>query len=151
MPELLTADDLLGDLALDLELTPRVDDTKLIADGLFQTIESLFGTPQERRPFSIFARTATGTVVGGVNARIAFGDLHVDQLWCAPHVRGRGCGSLLLRGAEQYGCEQRAERSLLNTFDPGLLDFYAKRGYSVMGVVPDLAARNPVYFLRKPL
>jgi GNAT superfamily N-acetyltransferase len=151
MPELLPDNEHIGDLTLALELAPQAGDSRLIAEGVFQTVASLFGTPQERRPFSIFARTAAGMILGGVNARIAFGDLHVDQLWCAHQIRGHGCGSLLLRRAEQYGREQRADRSLLNTFDPGLLGFYEKRGYSLLGVVPGLAARHPVYFLLKPL
>jgi GNAT superfamily N-acetyltransferase len=151
MAELRSDEGVADGLALSLDLVPTAEDVRLIADGLFETVESLFATPLERRPFSVFVRTPAGAVVGGLNARIAFGDLHVDQLWCARQIRGRGYGSLLLREAEQYGREHKAEQSLLNTFDPGLLDFYGKRGYSLMGVVPGLAARRPVYFLQKPL
>jgi ribosomal protein S18 acetylase RimI-like enzyme len=140
-----------GDLVLSLDLAPSADDMRRIAEGLFETIESLFDTSLVRRPFSVFVRSSNGTLVGGVNARLAFGDLHVDQLWCSREIRGRGFGSRLLEEAEQYGREHRAAHSLLNTFDPALIGFYEKRGYSVMGTIPGLAARRPVYFLKKEL
>jgi GNAT superfamily N-acetyltransferase len=138
-------------LALSFDLEPSAAETRLIAEGLFETIESVLDTPLLRQPFSIFVRAPDGTVRGGVNARLAFGDLHVDQLWCAREIRGRGHGSLLLAEAERYGREQGAAQSLLNTFDASLVGFYEKRGYALMGVVPGLAARRPVYFLGKNL
>jgi GNAT superfamily N-acetyltransferase len=140
-----------GRLVLSFDLEPSAAETRLIAEGLFETIEHVLGTPLLRQPFSIFVRAPGGAVCGGVNARIAFGDLHVDQLWCAREVRGRGYGSLLLAEAERYGRQQRAGQSLLNTFDAALVGFYEKRGYALMGVVPGLAARRPVYFLGKSL
>jgi GNAT superfamily N-acetyltransferase len=139
------------DLVVGLEREPAAADTRLIAEGLYETIEDVLSTPSEREPFSIFVRGPDGAVRGGVNARIAFGDLHVDQIWCAREIRGQGYGSLLLREAEQFGRDRCAGHSLLNTFDASLVSFYEKRGYTVMGVVPNLAARRPVYFMGKVL
>jgi GNAT superfamily N-acetyltransferase len=152
MHQLRTDDVVAGDdLVLSLDLAPAPVDVRRIAEGLFETVESLFATSLLRRPFSVFVRARDGALVGGLNARLAFGDLHVDQLWCAREIRGRGFGSRLLEKAEQYGREHHAAHSLLNTFDPGLIPFYEKRGYSVMGTIPGLAARRPVFFLKKEL
>lgn len=139
------------DYVISLDLSPAPDEARLIAEGLYESVEALFETRRERRPFSVFARTAEGKVVGGVNARLAFGDLHVDQLWCAKRIRRQGFGSRLLQRAEEYGRENGAAASLLNTFDPDLVGFYERRGYHKMGEIPGLAATRPVYFMRKPL
>lgn len=136
---------------IDLEMAPAPEETRLIAEGLYESVEALFDTRRERRPFSVFARSPDGTVVGGVNARLAFGDLHVDQLWCAERIRRRGYGSRLLEYAEAYGRANGAAASLLNTFDPDLVGFYERRGYHRMGEIDGLAAKRPVYFMRKPL
>jgi GNAT superfamily N-acetyltransferase len=136
---------------IDLDMAPTPEEARLIAEGLYESVEALFETRRERRPFSVFARSPDGTVVGGVNARLAFGDLHVDQLWCSERIRRRGYGSRLLVCAEDYGRANGAAASLLNTFDPDLVGFYERRGYHMMGEIAGLAARRPVFFMRKPL
>jgi GNAT superfamily N-acetyltransferase len=141
----------LEELRIGLDLDPPPDEMRLIAEGLYESVEVLFGTSRERRPFSVFVRQGNGTVVGGVNARLAFGDLHVDQLWCAERIRRRGYASRLLACAEEYGRQHGAAAALLNTFDPALVGFYERRGYQLIGEVPGLAATHSVYFLRKEL
>lgn len=139
------------DIRISIDSDPPSADVRRIAEGLFDAAEALLSTGQPRRPFSVFVRAVDGTLLGGLNARLVFGDLHIDQLWCAPSIRGRGIATRLLEQAERLGTENDADAALLNTFDPRLVTFYERRGYEVIGEVAGLAAKRPVYFMRKPL
>ncbi|HSJ07587.1 MAG TPA: GNAT family N-acetyltransferase [Longimicrobiales bacterium] len=150
MSQRLDEDDVLGlDIVLDLE--PAASDVRSVAEGLLEAAENYLATGRARRPFSVFVRSPDGALVGGVNARLAYGDLHIDQLWCARVIRGNGFATRLLERAEVFGRENGASAALLNTFDPELVRFYERRGYRTIGEVAGLAAGQPVYFLRKQL
>lgn len=139
------------DVLITVDVAPPPDDVRRVAEGLFDSAETLLATGRTRRPFSVFVRAADGTLLGGLNARLVFGDLHIDQLWCAPSVRGKGYATQLLAQAEAFGRQHGADMALLNTFDPGLVTFYEHRGYQTIGEVAGLAAKRPVYFMGKSL
>jgi GNAT superfamily N-acetyltransferase len=139
------------DLEVVMDLDPAAADVRRVVEGLFDSVEAVLATGRGRQPFSVFVRAAGGALLGGLNARLVFGDLHIDQLWCAPDIRRKGYGTTLLVHAERFGRQHGAEAALLNTFDPDLVGFYERRGYETIGEVPGLAARRPVFFLRKAL
>lgn len=139
------------EVKITIDVSPSPDDVRRVAEGLFDSAEALLGTGYRRRPFSVFLRGPDGSLLGGLNARLVFGDLHVDQLWCAPDVRGNGHATQLLAQAEAFAREHGAETALLNTFDAGLVTFYERRGYRTIGEVAGLAAKRPVYFMAKTL
>lgn len=139
------------DLRVVLDLEPAASDVRSVAEGLLEAAENYLATGRSRRPFSVFVRAPDGALVGGLNARLAYGDLHIDQLWCAPVIRGNGFATRLLERAEVFGRENGASAALLNTFDPELVRFYERRGYATIGEVAGLAAGQPVFFLRKQL
>lgn len=139
------------DFDLDLAMNPPGDDVQRVEDGLALFTQNLLGRDAGRQAFSVFLRSADGAVAGGANARLLYGDLHVDTLWCAEAVRGQGWGARILDRAEAAGRDRGAGSSLLNTLDPRMVAFYKKRGYDVIGEVPGLFAGETVVFLRKPL
>jgi GNAT superfamily N-acetyltransferase len=145
------AEDRVSDLEIVLDVEPAASDVRSVAEGLLEAAESYLATGRSRRPFSVFVRSSDGALLGGLNARLAYGDLHIDQLWCAPVIRGHGFATRLLDRAEAFGRENGASAALLNTFDPELVRFYERRGYHAIGEVARLAAGQPVFFLRKQL
>ncbi|MFW6079404.1 MAG: GNAT family N-acetyltransferase [Gemmatimonadota bacterium] len=141
----------MDEFTLSLETSPRPEDAAVVADGLRRAIAAELGSDRPARPFSVFLRSADDAVLGGVNGRVAHGELHIDQIWCDESIRGRGHGSRLLARAESFGREFGARAALLNTVMPERVDYYGRRGYELLGEVPGMAGGRPVYFLRKRL
>jgi ribosomal protein S18 acetylase RimI-like enzyme len=135
-------------LSLSLETSPRLDDVRTVAEGLDRSVQLQMGDGVVQR-FSVFLRDRARAVIGGVNGRLAFGNLHVDQLWCDENIRRRGFGSELLARAEAHAHAHGAVASLLNTVDHDLVHFYAKRGYHVIGEIEGLLGGRSVCFMRK--
>jgi GNAT superfamily N-acetyltransferase len=140
----------LSELSVSLETEPQHTDVRTVAQGLERSIQVQLGASKVSR-FSIFVRSAPGDVVGGLNARVAFGNLHVDQVWCDESIRVRGYGSELLERAERFAFEQGATAAVLNTVDPDLVTFYGRRGYRLIGEVDGLLGARSVFFMRKEL
>jgi GNAT superfamily N-acetyltransferase len=55
--------------------------------------------------------------------------LHVDLLWLAPAPRRSGCGSALLRRAEEFAVEHGCDVVYLSTFSFQAPGSYRKQGY----------------------
>jgi GNAT superfamily N-acetyltransferase len=123
---------------------------RTIAEGLERSIQEQLGANTVLR-FSLFVRTASGEVVGGLNARVAFGNLHVDQVWCDESIRVRGYATRLLTRAEKHALENGATAAVLNTLDRDLVTFYGRRGYRLIGEVDGLLGGRSVFFMRKEL
>lgn len=140
----------LPDLDVSLETDPDHEDVRTVAEGLERSIQAQLGANTVLR-FSLFVRTSGGEVVGGLNARIAFGNLHVDQVWCDERIRVRGYATKLLTRAEAYALENGATAAVLNTLDRELVSFYGRRGYRLIGEVEGLLGGRGVYFMRKEL
>ena len=140
----------LAELSVSLESEPHHTDVRTVAEGLERSIQEQLGANTVLR-FSLFVRSARGDVVGGLNARVAFGNLHVDQVWCDESIRVRGYGSTLLARAEQFASEKGATAAVLNTVDRELITFYGRRGYRLIGEVDGLLGGRSVFFMRKEL
>jgi len=140
----------LPDLSIALETDPHHADVRRVSEGLERSIQGQLGASTVLR-FSLFVRTAGGDVVGGLNARIAFGTLHVDQIWCDESIRVRGYATRLLTRAETHARSNGAAAAVLNTLDHDLLTFYRRRGYRLIGEVDGLLGGRTVFFMRKDL
>jgi GNAT superfamily N-acetyltransferase len=116
-------------------------------------LRALRGTPGERElPLHVWALAEDGALAGGLAGHTWTTWLHVTYLWVEGRHRGTGLGSRLLSEAERVAREERAcLRSRLETWDFQAPDFYRKRGYEVVCVIPDYPPGVTEYTLTKRL
>ncbi|GAA2654732.1 N-acetyltransferase [Streptomyces vastus] len=116
-------------------------------------LRALRGTPDERElPLQLWALDERDELAGGLVGHTWATWLHVTYLWVDEPHRGTGLGSHLLSRAEhlartEHGC--RAAR--LETWDFQAPEFYKKRGYEVVCVIPDYPPGVTEYTLTKRL
>ncbi|MFF3613490.1 GNAT family N-acetyltransferase [Streptomyces sp. NPDC002580] len=116
-------------------------------------LRALRGTPGERElPLHVWALAEDGALAGGLAGHTWTTWLHVTYLWVDGRHRGTGLGSRLLSEAERVAREERdCLRSRLETWDFQAPDFYRKRGYEVVCVIPDYPPGVTEYTLTKRL
>lgn len=107
---------------------------------------------EDEVPLQVWAFDADGQLAGGLAGRVWGRWLHVDLLWIDDAHRSAGLGTRLLDEAEERA---RADHGCLNsrleTWDFQAPDFYRKRGYEVVGEVPDYPPGVTEYILVKAL
>jgi GNAT superfamily N-acetyltransferase len=102
-------------------------------------------------PVGFFLRSPRGEWLGGLTGYIWGGWLHVNFLWVSEVLRGRGFGTRLMDAAEAMARERGASASTLETFTFQAPDFYAKRGYVVVGRLDDYPPGHAKLILSKRL
>ena len=102
-------------------------------------------------PLAVFARDASGKIVGGLVGGTWWKWLHVDLLWVEDRFRRRGIGSRLLAAAETEAVRRRCGHSILDTHDFQAPEFYLRHGYQVFGTVADLPAGHSRIYFQKAL
>ena len=91
-------------------------------------------------------------IVGGILSGIGYWKgLEVRILWVKENYRNRGIGSFLIKTVEDKAYSKGATTVFLDTFDFQAEDFYAKRGYEMIGQVADFPKKGNrrVYFTKK--
>ena len=101
--------------------------------------------------FAVFARDASGRIVGSVLAETGHGWLHISTAWVDESERGAGLGSRLLAAAEAEGRRMGCHGVYLDTFSFQARPFYERHGYEVFGTLENFPAGHERYFLRKAL
>ncbi|NGO10866.1 GNAT family N-acetyltransferase [Streptomyces sp. HC44] len=116
-------------------------------------LRSLRGTPGEREvPLHLWALDERDALAGGLVGHTWATWLHVTYLWVDEPHRGTGLGSHLLSRAEHLAHTERdCRRSRLETWDFQAPEFYKKRGYEVVCVIPDYPPGITEYTLTKNL
>ena len=79
----------------------------------------------------VFARDASGAVVGGAVGRTWGECCELRQLWVDAAHRGRGLGSRLYEAFERRAIERDCRLAYLDTFSFQARPFYEARGYVV--------------------
>jgi ribosomal protein S18 acetylase RimI-like enzyme len=102
-------------------------------------------------PVGYFLKDKRGEWLGGLTGHIWGGWLHVDFIWVAEPLRGRGYGSQLMDAAERYAIERGAFASTLETHSFQAPGFYMKRGYEVFGQLDDYPPGHSKLSMRKRL
>ena len=92
-----------------------------------------------------------GELVAGLYGRVSYSWLFIELLWVAATERGRGLGSRMLHGAEEYALERGCHSAWLDTFGFQARGFYEKQGYTVFGELPNYPGEHSRYFLSKKL
>ncbi|MEW6754057.1 MAG: GNAT family N-acetyltransferase [Candidatus Latescibacterota bacterium] len=95
--------------------------------------------------------TEGGRLVGGLLGGTFWGYLYVDILVVDEAHRGRGTGTRLLAEAERIARQRGCRHATLHTHDFQALGFYQKKGYAVVGELPDLPPGHVRYELYKRL
>ena len=131
-------------------LRSRLLDTNTTASPI---LRALRGTPAEREtPLHVWASDSEGALAGGLVGHTWTTWLHVTYLWVDDRHRGAGLGSRLLAKAEHLAATERAcAASRVETWDFQAPDFYRRRGYEVVCVIPDYPPGITEYTLVKRL
>jgi GNAT superfamily N-acetyltransferase len=144
------ADGVVAAVRVSLEVNPAAADIDTITLGLRAFNEAHVG-PTERVSLAAFVRDADGRVRGGATASIKYGWVHVDMLWLADPLRGRGLGTAVMDAVENDARRRGCLGAHLETTDYQALPFYEKRGYHVFGVLEGYPVGSRSYYLRKEL
>lgn len=141
---------------LEIEITtqPSAEDLRVISEGIQDfNRKAVPGFPEvsEELRFAVFARNATGAVVGGIRAACFWGSLNIELLWMSEQVRGRGAGSQLLEAAEMFARERGLRHARVETTSFQARPFYEKHGYKVYGKLEDFPLGHVSWFLSKRL
>ncbi|MFK8911966.1 GNAT family N-acetyltransferase [Streptomyces sp. YS-3] len=116
-------------------------------------LRALRGTPGEKeRPLHVWALDGRGGLAGGLTGRLWASWLLVDLLWVDPVHRGAGLGAeLLTRAEESARTDHSCAHARVETWDFQAPGFYRRRGYEVVGEVPDYPPGVTEYILTKRL
>ncbi|WP_425401139.1 GNAT family N-acetyltransferase [Aeoliella sp.] len=85
----------------------------------------------EVQPICCFARTESGTILGGAVGRWWGTCCELQQLWVAPEVRREGIGRELLTSFERHAIAHGCVLLFLDTFSFQAPAFYEAHGYHV--------------------
>ncbi|EAF1129001.1 GNAT family N-acetyltransferase, partial [Listeria monocytogenes] len=107
------------------ELEPKV------VEGLLEHKERLgYNIPKKDTEYIDFAALSeVGEMVGGVTAKISYGELHVSLLSVDPSTQGSGVGTELMAQIERYGRANSCHHISLTTFSYQAPEFYRKCGF----------------------
>jgi GNAT superfamily N-acetyltransferase len=138
------------DFTLSVETAPDPADVRAIESGL--TEHAIPFTPGPGfQPIGVFARDASGALVGGVYGKVNWTWLHIGLFWIEEERRRSGLGSALLRSIEAAGVERGCRFAHLDTFSYQARPFYERHGYTLFGTLDDYPPGHKRYFLRKTL
>ena len=129
-------------------IDPKLE--QLLFDGI-NTQADLLRKMQPIQPFSVELRSHANEVTGGLTGVSLFGNLYVDMLWIAPHLRGKGWGTQVMRQAERIGRARGCSFATVNTMDWQALPFYQKLGYTIEFTREGFEKDSKMFFLRKVL
>lgn len=106
--------------------------------------------PYNYRCVTVAARTADGSIAGGLRAETAWNELHVRAVAANPECRVAGTGTALLQHAEQL-CrgELNCNRLRVDCFDWQPRAFFEDMGYVVFGVQEDFPHGHTKYLMEK--
>ncbi|EJQ3973995.1 GNAT family N-acetyltransferase [Listeria monocytogenes] len=124
------------------ELEPR------LIEGLLEHKERLgYDIPKSDAAHIGFAAlNESGEIVGGVTAKISYGELHVSLLSVDQNTQSSGVGSELMAQIERYGRANNCHHISLTTFSYQAPEFYIKCGFTELGRVKDFPIKGEEKF-----
>jgi GNAT superfamily N-acetyltransferase len=105
-------------------------ESALVDKGIGQSNEAA-APLHEVKPFSCFARSETGVVVGGAIGRRWGSCCELQQLWVEPVHRRKGIGTQLIKTFEAHALAKGCESFYLETFSFQAPDLYRSLGYAI--------------------
>ena len=113
---------------LDIEVAqhPDEDDLKTISRGLQSHNAKTIGgvAVEDELKFAVFAKDASGRVVGGIRAVASWNWMNIEVIWVDEESRGAGVGRQLLRKAEEFAIKNDFFSCCLETTSFQAREFY---------------------------
>jgi GNAT superfamily N-acetyltransferase len=137
-------------MSLKLDDHPSADDLRQILDGVRAYNQAAIGN-ERPRAVACFLRDDEGRIMGGAQADLWGRSMHLAAMWVAEAQRGKGYGSALLRGVEDYSASHGCRLAYLETTNFQARPFYERLGYQVFGELVGIDDDCTLFFLRKDL
>lgn len=141
-------------MKIETTTTPSKHDAKIISEGIvdFNTasvpnLESI----EDEVKFCVFARDNEDNIVGGIRANCFWNTLHIELLWLAEEIRGKGTGKDLIQQAERFAKQNNCEKVFVETTSWQAKPFYERCGYKLIATLPDRPKGYASYYLTKDL
>lgn len=129
---------------------PTESDRAAVLDVLRQfTRESVEVLDNE--DFAILVKDENGEVAGGLVASSRWGGFHIEMVALPTTLRGHGCGSEMLKMAEEEARQRGCHHMLLDTQACQARPFYERHGFVVFGQIDGPKPYYPRFFMRKTL
>jgi ribosomal protein S18 acetylase RimI-like enzyme len=128
---------------------PSQSDNDVVREGLVKCYEAEFG--ERDKPLSIFLKSDSGEIFGGIQAFMDTESIYIDALWVQENLRNQGYGAKLLDAAEREAIENGCIFSLVDTWDFQAEGFYLKNGYERIGEIKNYWHGHSKLFFRKKL
>ena len=133
-----------------MNISPDEKEIEYIRRSLERFNDAAVG-PDGHTPLRITEHDKDGNVIGGIIGGTYWGWMYVDVLWVHELHRRKGIGSKLLQEAEGIAVQRGCHHVHLDTMSWQAPAFYQKRGYRVVGILPDIPEGNQKYLLAKDL
>jgi len=140
----------LNDYYFERQEEPIAQDEQVLFDGISDDAAKKKGM-ERVKPFRVFIKDSSQSVLGGASGVTYYGCLYVDMLWVKETLRHRGLGAKLMAEAEQIARERKCTFATVNTMDWEAFPFYQKLGYQVEFVREGYEKASKMYLLRKAL
>jgi GNAT superfamily N-acetyltransferase len=92
-----------------------------------------------------------GELMAGLYGHVSYTWLFVEVVWVAEQLRRQGCGTRLLKRAEEHAREHGCYGVWLDTFSFQARGFYEKQGYTLFGELPNYPGEHSRFFMSKKL
>lgn len=139
------------ELILTSEPHPAAADVEVVREGLLAFNVAHIAREPQSASLNLFLRNPSDQVIGGLLGGWRWGWLYVDKLWVQEEYRKRGCGSRLLRAAEDEAIAGGCTDAVLDTFSFQARGFYERHGYEVYATLEDFPPGYRQFFFHKKL
>lgn len=139
-------------MAFQIKELPFEEVGAKVAEGLLDHKERLgYDIPKsDMIPVSFAILNDALEMVGGVTAKISYGELHISLLSVDKKVQGHGLGTALMNKVETYAKVHHCHHITVTTFSYQAPEFYKKCGYTELGRVQDFPLKGveKYYFVK---
>ncbi|MBC2254481.1 GNAT family N-acetyltransferase [Listeria ivanovii] len=141
-------------MAFQIKELPLEEVESKVVEGLLDHKRRLgFDIPKSDATYVSFAILNDALeMVGGVTAKMSYGELYVSLLSVDESQQGSGLGTALMNEIEAYGKTHHCHHISLTTFSYQAPEFYKKCGYTELGRIQDFPLKGEEkYFFVKYL
>lgn len=132
-----------------VDYDPSQADNAIISEGLIASNAHIVGARD--KAFSIFLKSDSGIVFGGIQAFLDTQSVYIDILWVEEKLQKKGYGTKLLDAAELEAIKNGCKYLTVDTWDFQAEGFYLKNGYERIGEVKNYWLGHSKITLRKTI
>lgn len=127
-----------------------IDDRRELEERLYAFNVESTGY-RDPRNLSCFLRDAEGVLVAGIDGFTWGGYAHVEVLWVAEPLRGKGLGTRLLEAAEAEARARGCVTIIVSSHEFQAPNLYSKLGYRQVGATDDTPLGYQDFLFQKRL